>query len=81
MGCDCVHWLPRLQRIEMKTKIQCNECGRKVRDNWESKTHHIMKYHPTLPLIRIATTMFSPIVFEKMGERLGDAFKRLVSNG
>jgi hypothetical protein len=60
-------------------KVHCNECGRRIKDHAESKVAHILKYHPHVPLIRIATTMFSPVMLESIGHRIGEHFKRLVS--
>jgi hypothetical protein len=65
----------------MNLKIHCNDCGRNVRDNPQSKMQHVWKYHPHVPLIRIATSLFSPMNFEEMGRRMGNAFVRLVNRG
>jgi hypothetical protein len=66
----------------MKTpKVHCNECGRTVKDNPQSKGHHVLKYHPHIPLIRIATSLFSPMTFEEIGRRMGNAVLRMVNRG
>lgn len=62
-------------------KIQCNDCHRKVTDNPQAKMAHVWKYHPQVPLIRIATSLFSPVTFEEMGRRMGNALVRMVNRG
>ena len=67
----------------MKTpKLHCNDCGRTVRDCVESKMAHVMRYHPHVPLFRIANGLFTPVLltgfFEKIGERLGETVKGML---
>lgn len=77
-----IHWLQDLSGNEMSNdKIRCNDCGRKVKDTPDSKMQHVWKYHPQTPLIRIATTLFSPLTFEEMGRRIGNAVLRMVNRG
>jgi hypothetical protein len=75
----CLHWVASRQRVSaMSSKLHCNDCGRTVKDHPQSKMNHVLKYHPEKPLLYIATRMFTPFFLEKIGERIGDSFKRVI---
>jgi hypothetical protein len=63
----------------MKTnnKIPCNACGRRVKDNPQSKTAHILQFHADVPFKRLIT-FFNPALLEYMGFRLGETLKGML---
>ena len=56
-------------------KIDCNMCGRKVRDCFQSKWEHVLQYHPQVPLNRLIHLLINPDEVERFGEWIGNRLR------
>jgi hypothetical protein len=59
-------------------KIRCNECGRRVKDTPEAKSTHIMRFHPRVPIMRLALLFADPVRLEEIGRSCGDLLRGLL---
>jgi hypothetical protein len=57
----------------MMTK--CNQCGRKIPDDFQHKWNHVVTYHPEILAARLLPLIEDPMEAHRFGEALGGWIK------
>lgn len=50
--------------------MNCNQCGRRVKDDFKAKWNHMVKYHPRIAMRKIVTVLCDEAKAEAVGSIL-----------
>lgn len=61
--------------------MKCDQCNRRVKDTFQAKWNHMVKYHPVELGTRILPLAFQPQTFETVGHIIAEYAKTKLQSG